>query len=166
MSILPRTYFSRVGLTGRAHLLRTTTLAPCMSQQLRHRSDLPKSSLEVGMDNTSPASDANASAEDESLKRTLDGSWKDQISLAQGQDEIIVINKLESLLARSAQNHRWYLCLNGKGIQRSFHFKTFKQTWDFMQAVADKCKSERHHPEWWNVCVEEFHPLCRYTNLI
>ena len=85
------------------------------------------------------------------LPKATDSSWKDQVKLAEGQDSATVLNKLEVLLAGDADNHRWQMCQGGKGIQRSFHFKTFKQTWEFMQAVAEKCKSERHHPEWWNV---------------
>ncbi|KAL6718299.1 hypothetical protein ACLMJK_004387 [Lecanora helva] len=83
-------------------------------------------------------------------------SWKKEIQLAEGQDSSSVLNKLETLLADNTDNHRWYLCQEGRGIQRSFHFKTFKQTWDFMQAVAEKCKVERHHPEWWNAYNQTF----------
>lgn len=80
-----------------------------------------------------------------------DESWKDQVQLAEGQDKTAIFHILQFLLASRSQ-YRWHLCLDGRGIQRSFRFKTFKQTWDFMQAIAEKCKSERHHPEWWNVC--------------
>ena len=88
------------------------------------------------------------------LSETLDVSWRNKVQLAENQDSENVLGKLETLLIGDPQNHHWYLCLEGKGIQRSFHFKTFKQTWEFMNSVAEKCKSERHHPEWWNVCIE------------
>lgn len=107
-------------------------------------------------------------AGDDSRSHVRDASWKDQVQVAEGQDTTLIIDRLEFLLA-SAHSHRWYMCLGGKGIQRSFRFKTFKQTWDFMQAVAEKCKSERHHPEWWNVCIidslESLIP-CKRSNLI
>lgn len=88
--------------------------------------------------------------EDGSRSHVLHASWKDQVQMADGQDTTLIIHRLDLLLA-SENSHRWYMCVNGKGIQRSFRFKTFKQTWEFMQTVAEKCKSERHHPEWWNV---------------
>ncbi|KAI6993589.1 hypothetical protein KC363_g320 [Hortaea werneckii] len=46
---------------------------------------------------------------------------------------------------------RWRLCREGRGIERGFKFKTFKTTWDFMNAIATECKRTRHHPEWSNV---------------
>ena len=99
----------------------------------------------VNMDDSKSKNDSGAAPED------VEKSLKDQVKLADGQDSSTVIGKLQFLLG-DAEFHRWQLCQGGKGIQRSFHFKSFKQTWEFMQAVAEKCKSERHHPEWWNVC--------------
>ncbi|KAI5808066.1 transcriptional coactivator/pterin dehydratase, partial [Peziza echinospora] len=45
----------------------------------------------------------------------------------------------------------WELVHSPPGIQRSFTFKTFNQAMKFMNAVADECKVQRHHPEWANV---------------
>ncbi|KAF8524948.1 pterin 4 alpha carbinolamine dehydratase-domain-containing protein, partial [Trichophaea hybrida] len=46
---------------------------------------------------------------------------------------------------------KWHLTSTRKGLEREFHFKTFKKTWDFMNIVASKSGKERHHPEWSNV---------------
>jgi len=40
---------------------------------------------------------------------------------------------------------------SGKGVERSFKFRTFKKTWEFMNIVAEECKVKKHHPEWSNV---------------
>ncbi|KAF2089298.1 transcriptional coactivator/pterin dehydratase, partial [Saccharata proteae CBS 121410] len=45
----------------------------------------------------------------------------------------------------------WTLLSNGNGVERTFRFKTFKAAWNFMNAVAEVCKKEKHHPEWTNV---------------
>ncbi|OAA64251.1 pterin-4-alpha-carbinolamine dehydratase [Niveomyces insectorum RCEF 264] len=46
---------------------------------------------------------------------------------------------------------RWSLTATGDGVERSFRFKNFTKTWDFMTAVALQCKLKNHHPEWSNV---------------
>ncbi|CAK7227750.1 hypothetical protein SCUCBS95973_006649 [Sporothrix curviconia] len=46
---------------------------------------------------------------------------------------------------------RWSLTANGQAIQRSFKFKNFTKTWDFVTSVALQCKLKNHHPEWSNV---------------
>jgi len=46
---------------------------------------------------------------------------------------------------------KWSLIESGKGVERSFKFKTFKKTWEFMNIVAEECKVRKHHPEWSNV---------------
>ncbi|KLU82733.1 hypothetical protein MAPG_01802 [Magnaporthiopsis poae ATCC 64411] len=46
---------------------------------------------------------------------------------------------------------RWVLTADGGGLERSFRFKTFAKTWDFMTAVSLQCKIKNHHPEWSNV---------------
>ncbi|EJT74543.1 hypothetical protein GGTG_08383 [Gaeumannomyces tritici R3-111a-1] len=46
---------------------------------------------------------------------------------------------------------RWTLTVDGGGLERSFRFKTFAKTWDFMTAVSLQCKIRNHHPEWSNV---------------
>ena len=78
---------------------------------------------------------------------------KDQIQLAENQDAPAVLNMLQKLITGTPPHKPWSICLNGAGIQRSFHFKTFRQTWEFMDAVAEECKRKRHHPEWWNVRI-------------
>ncbi|ORY63196.1 pterin 4 alpha carbinolamine dehydratase-domain-containing protein [Pseudomassariella vexata] len=64
-------------------------------------------------------------------------------------DESALTLKLQGLLA-SAQG-RWTLTNSGEGLERSFKFKTFAKTWDFMTAVSLQCKLSNHHPEWSNV---------------
>jgi len=39
----------------------------------------------------------------------------------------------------------------GEALERTFRFKTFAKTWDFMTAVSLQCKIKNHHPEWSNV---------------
>lgn len=48
-------------------------------------------------------------------------------------------------------DHSWALSSHRRGIERSFQFKTFKNCWGFMDAVAAECKVQKHHPEWANV---------------
>ncbi|KAJ4354911.1 hypothetical protein N0V95_003376, partial [Ascochyta clinopodiicola] len=45
----------------------------------------------------------------------------------------------------------WELTASRKGLRRDFHFKTFNLAWRFMDAVAQECKVQRHHPEWSNL---------------
>ncbi|CAN8102319.1 unnamed protein product [Discula destructiva] len=63
-----------------------------------------------------------------------------------GSDEDLLTKQLDSLKAK-----RWSLTQDGQGIERSFKFKTFAKTWDFMTAVSLQCKLKNHHPEWSNV---------------
>ncbi|KAG0650283.1 Pterin-4-alpha-carbinolamine deHydratase [Hyphodiscus hymeniophilus] len=51
----------------------------------------------------------------------------------------------------NANGGKWALSASGKGVERSFKFKTFKKTWEFMNIVAEECKVKKHHPEWSNV---------------
>jgi len=46
---------------------------------------------------------------------------------------------------------KWTLIESGKGVERTFKFKTFKKTWEFMNIVAAECAVKKHHPEWSNV---------------
>ncbi|KAJ0117962.1 pterin 4 alpha carbinolamine dehydratase [Diaporthe amygdali] len=64
---------------------------------------------------------------------------------SEGSDEPRLTQELDSLLSR------WTLTTDGQGIERSFKFKTFAKTWDFMTAVSLQCKIKNHHPEWSNV---------------
>ncbi|KAI2618857.1 transcriptional coactivator/pterin dehydratase [Hypoxylon sp. NC1633] len=59
--------------------------------------------------------------------------------------------ELEPLLASAGLGGRWALISTGEGLERSFKFKTFTKTWDFMTAVSLQCKLKNHHPEWSNV---------------
>lgn len=36
-------------------------------------------------------------------------------------------------------------------IQKSYHFKDFKQAWAWMSKVAVLAEEMNHHPEWFNV---------------
>ncbi|OTB06378.1 hypothetical protein M426DRAFT_319114 [Hypoxylon sp. CI-4A] len=68
-----------------------------------------------------------------------------------GVDEAALTQTLEPLLASAKQGGRWVLIPGGDGLERSFKFKTFSKTWDFMTAVSLQCKLKNHHPEWSNV---------------
>ncbi|KAL1874532.1 hypothetical protein Daus18300_003551 [Diaporthe australafricana] len=64
---------------------------------------------------------------------------------SEGSEEPRLTQELDALLGR------WKLTEDGQGIERSFKFKTFAKTWDFMTAVSLQCKIKNHHPEWSNV---------------
>jgi 4a-hydroxytetrahydrobiopterin dehydratase len=68
---------------------------------------------------------------------------------AEGSDEAALVTKLSPLL--SSAGGKWSLTASGDGLERSFKFKTFAKTWDFMTAVSLQCKIRNHHPEWSNV---------------
>ncbi|KAL7958852.1 transcriptional coactivator/pterin dehydratase [Trichoderma compactum] len=58
-------------------------------------------------------------------------------------------SKLDQLLV--SNGGRWTLTTDGEALERSFKFKNFTKTWDFMTAVSLQCKIWNHHPEWSNV---------------
>ncbi|KZL70220.1 pterin-4-alpha-carbinolamine dehydratase family protein [Colletotrichum tofieldiae] len=66
---------------------------------------------------------------------------------SQGSDEASLSSTLETLLGGG----RWALVNDGEAVERSFKFKNFAKTWDFMTAVSLQCKTHNHHPEWSNV---------------
>ncbi|KAL8371938.1 hypothetical protein RB595_001646 [Gaeumannomyces hyphopodioides] len=71
-----------------------------------------------------------------------------------GSDAAQLDVALAPLLASSSppgSGGRWALTADGGGLERSFRFKTFAKTWDFMTAVSLQCKIRNHHPEWSNV---------------
>ncbi|OTA91670.1 hypothetical protein M434DRAFT_75924 [Hypoxylon sp. CO27-5] len=68
-----------------------------------------------------------------------------------GVDEPALTRALEPLLASAGRGGKWTLIPGGEGLERSFKFKTFTKTWDFMTAVSLQCKIKNHHPEWSNV---------------
>ncbi|RAL60271.1 hypothetical protein DID88_000051 [Monilinia fructigena] len=55
----------------------------------------------------------------------------------------------ESLLKENGG--KWTLTADKMGIERIFRFKGFKDSWNFMNDVAARCKQEKHHPEWVNI---------------
>ncbi|ODA76282.1 hypothetical protein RJ55_08127 [Drechmeria coniospora] len=71
-----------------------------------------------------------------------------------GTDEAAAATSLTALLTSSGGS--WTLSSNGSAIERSFKFKTFAKTWDFMTAVSLQCKIKNHHPEWSNVYNSTF----------
>ncbi|KAF4773554.1 pterin 4 alpha carbinolamine dehydratase [Colletotrichum scovillei] len=67
---------------------------------------------------------------------------------SKGSDESSLSSTLETLLG---QGRGWALVNDGEAVERSFKFKNFAKTWDFMTAVSLQCKIHNHHPEWSNV---------------
>ncbi|RYP81249.1 hypothetical protein DL769_002079 [Monosporascus sp. CRB-8-3] len=53
-----------------------------------------------------------------------------------GSDEQALSRMLEPLLESAGRGGRWTLTPSGEGLERSFKFKTFAKTWDFMTAVS------------------------------
>ncbi|TGO36451.1 hypothetical protein BHYA_0124g00120 [Botrytis hyacinthi] len=51
---------------------------------------------------------------------------------------------------------KWILADDGMSVERVITFKGFKDAWNFMNAIAAKCKQERHHPEWVNIYNKVF----------
>ncbi|CAI4210581.1 unnamed protein product [Parascedosporium putredinis] len=66
-----------------------------------------------------------------------------------GSDVAALTSSLEPLISRPGG--KWTLARGGEALERSFKFKTFGKTWDFMTAVSLQCKLKNHHPEWSNV---------------
>ncbi|KAG4027112.1 hypothetical protein MFRU_033g00820 [Monilinia fructicola] len=59
------------------------------------------------------------------------------------------LDSVEPLLKENGG--RWTLTADKMGIERVFMFKGFKDSWNFMDVVAARCKHEKHHPEWVNI---------------
>ncbi|RKU45865.1 hypothetical protein DL546_007804 [Coniochaeta pulveracea] len=70
-------------------------------------------------------------------------------AISKGADVDALKQRLNPLL--STNGGRWTLTKNGEAMERTFKFKTFTKTWDFMTAVSLQCKIKNHHPEWSNV---------------
>ncbi|KAL5596698.1 hypothetical protein BROUX41_006610 [Berkeleyomyces rouxiae] len=71
---------------------------------------------------------------------------------AEGQDASALRADVQKLLSESSGGQgKWALSGDGAGLERTFKFKTFAKTWDFMTAVSLQCKQHNHHPEWSNV---------------
>ncbi|SMQ48477.1 unnamed protein product [Zymoseptoria tritici ST99CH_3D7] len=69
------------------------------------------------------------------------------LSISPGSDSETVLRDTSTLI----ESGKWKLCNSGKGLERTFKFKTFNKTWEFMNQIAAECKKTRHHPEWSNV---------------
>ncbi|KAF6821503.1 pterin-4-alpha-carbinolamine dehydratase family protein [Colletotrichum sojae] len=78
---------------------------------------------------------------------TTSASVQKQARFSQGSDEASLSSSLDTLLGQG----RWALVNDGGAVERSFKFKNFAKTWDFMTAVSLQCKTHNHHPEWSNV---------------
>ncbi|RCI09820.1 hypothetical protein L249_4174 [Ophiocordyceps polyrhachis-furcata BCC 54312] len=78
-------------------------------------------------------------------RRRLSSSAAMQPRFAPGTNTHSLEPALASLLGR------WQLASDGRALERTFRFKTFAKTWDFMTAVALQAKIHNHHPEWSNV---------------
>jgi len=72
-----------------------------------------------------------------------------QPSFSAGEDISALQETLHPLLR--ANGGKWQVTATNNGLERSFKFKTFKKTWEFMNAVAAQCAAKKHHPEWSNV---------------
>ncbi|CCC06929.1 hypothetical protein SMACR_00953 [Sordaria macrospora] len=70
---------------------------------------------------------------------------------SEGSDPVVLGPALDKLLSTGGAGGRWTLTQEGVAIERTFKFKTFAKTWDFMTAVSLQCKLKNHHPEWSNV---------------
>ncbi|KAK1778620.1 pterin 4 alpha carbinolamine dehydratase-domain-containing protein [Copromyces sp. CBS 386.78] len=83
--------------------------------------------------------------------RNMSSSSSSEIKaqFSEGSDPTVLGPSLEKLLA--AGGGKWTLTQEGVAIERTFKFKTFAKTWDFMTAVSLQCKLKNHHPEWSNV---------------
>ncbi|KAH6688003.1 pterin-4-alpha-carbinolamine dehydratase family protein [Plectosphaerella plurivora] len=72
-----------------------------------------------------------------------------QPRFSKGSDERSMTAALNPLL--NSSGGRWALTKEGEALERTFKFKNFAKTWDFMTAVSLQCKLKNHHPEWSNV---------------
>ena len=63
-------------------------------------------------------------------KTTYSGKSGAQPSISTGQDEGEILSGLDSLLNGGSDcQGQWTLTSDGKGLERIFQFKTFKDTW-------------------------------------
>ena len=59
--------------------------------------------------------------------RPYSSQVRSQLAVSLGQDEDEIVSRLDSLL--NDVNGRWSLTNDGKGLERTFRFKTFNSTW-------------------------------------
>ncbi|KAK3398168.1 pterin 4 alpha carbinolamine dehydratase-domain-containing protein [Sordaria brevicollis] len=83
------------------------------------------------------------------LRKMSTSEIKPQFS--EGSDPSALSPALNKLLLSAGEGGKWALTNEGVAIERTFKFKTFAKTWDFMTAVSLQCKLKNHHPEWSNV---------------
>ncbi|KAF5878919.1 putative pterin-4-alpha-carbinolamine dehydratase family protein [Botrytis fragariae] len=73
----------------------------------------------------------------------------------QSTSSVTAVQKsLEPLLRENGG--KWVLANDRMSMERAITFKGFKDAWNFMNAIAAKCKQERHHPEWVNIYNKVF----------
>ncbi|RFU24641.1 hypothetical protein B7463_g11698, partial [Scytalidium lignicola] len=65
---------------------------------------------------------------------------KPLFSEAPGVDMEALEKELGRLLVGEEGGGKWRLTEKGNGIERSFRFKGFKKTWEFMDTVAKECQ--------------------------
>ena len=60
-----------------------------------------------------------------------DAPWKAQVRIAENQDALQILSRLEPLLRGRGEcgKKHWQLCVDGQGMRRSFRFKTFRNNW-------------------------------------
>ena len=86
--------------------------------------------------------------------QTVQELGEHRITVSRAQNVAEVLAKLEPLLNGQGNppKQRWDLCLDGKGIRRSFYFKGFRKTWvggDVIHPVGCRvvkltCRKELH----------------------
>ncbi|RKF78628.1 putative pterin-4-alpha-carbinolamine dehydratase [Golovinomyces cichoracearum] len=58
---------------------------------------------------------------------------------------------VEDLIGLQKPLGKWSIAADGMGVERSFKFRGFKKTWEFMNLVAAEAVQKKHHPEWSNI---------------
>ncbi|KAK8010598.1 Pterin-4-alpha-carbinolamine dehydratase [Apiospora arundinis] len=147
---LAQVYF----LLPNAHLASVAALRslPCKNQHKTYIiSPRPHSVSRVTFPRNSPSNSGPGAPKISQVPRMemSTSATATQARFSAGSDEVALGPKLQSLLAPAGG--RWNLISSGEGLERSFKFKTFAKTWDFMTAVSLQCKLKNHHPEWSNV---------------
>ena len=81
--------------------------------------------------NIMPDADSHVQKDDLSVQQSIHRLGEHQVRIAEAQNVIEVLTKLEMLMGGQGDppQHCWHLCLDGKGIRRSFYFRGFIKTW-------------------------------------
>ncbi|KAF3007106.1 hypothetical protein E8E14_008231 [Neopestalotiopsis sp. 37M] len=160
--------YSRAGaaLCSHGRLASPLSAAFSSSQQSQQQLVRDGSSNRRGLNNDKAVVYYSSSSSSSSSSSTQRRAMSTAPLFSEGSDETALAEKLRTLLSSSSSSSssassadqqqqqgsgRWTLIANGQGLERSFKFKTFAKTWDFMTAVALQCKLKNHHPEWSNV---------------